>query len=401
MDKKKILWVSDLVAPTGFARVSHSILKFISDKYDITGVGVNYHGDPHNYKIPIYPASLSMTGSVFGERRVADILNSVKFDLLFVLNDSWVIGNLLAVLKKDVNEGMMPKIVTYFPVDSDFHDADWYKEFDIVTKAVTYTEFGQRVVKDCAPELEVDIIPHGVDADVFFPRANRWEAKKHLFGEAMDSTDPKESFIVLNANRNQPRKKLDITMEGFALFAKGKPDGVRLYMHCGIVDASVNLVKLSLRYRIDNRLIVTSTNKGIQRVSESRLNDIYNACDVGINTSMGEGWGLTNIEHAVTGAVQIVPDHSACTQLFSDVGILLPAKTPVTFDNSMTVGRMTTPQDVAASLDYLYNNRDKMDELAEKGRKKFSSAKYSWMEIAYTWETLFEEVLSESSTLAD
>ena len=191
-------------------------------------------------------------------------------------------------------------------------------------------------------------------------------------------------------------------MEGFGLFSKGKPDGVRLYMHCGIVDASIDIVKLSLRYRIDNRLIVTNTNKGIQRVPEERLNDIFNACDVGINTSLGEGWGLTNVEHAVTGAVQIVPDHSACRELFEGVGVVIPAKTPVTFDNSLTVGKMTTPQDVAAALEYLYTNRDKMAELAKKGQEKFSSVKYSWMEIAHTWDTLFEEVLDNAnSALAD
>ena len=36
---------------------------------------------------------------------------------------------------------------------------------------------------------------------------------------------------------------------------------------------------------------------------------LMQSCDVGITTSMGEGWGLGTFEHAATGAAQIVPDH--------------------------------------------------------------------------------------------
>lgn len=31
---------------------------------------------------------------------------------------------------------------------------------------------------------------------------------------------------------------------------------------------------------------------------------------------MGEGWGMVSFEHVATGAVQIVPDRSACGKLW-------------------------------------------------------------------------------------
>lgn len=399
MEKPKILWLSDLVTPTGFSRVSHGILKYIVDDFDITGIGVNYFGDPHNYNMKIFPAS-NQGGNIYGDKRLVDLLNSEKFDALFILNDVWVIDRYLAFIKKHVEESRIPKIVVYFPVDAEMHDADWYRHFDIVSKAVVYTEFGKQVVKAAAPSVETKIIPHGVDSDVFYHKfVSRKDAKLHLLANQLDSIgDLDKSFIVFNGNRNQPRKKLDLTMEGFAKFAKNKPKEVKLYMHCGIVDASMNIVKLAVRYGIDDRLIISSDKPGVQTIHESRLNDIYNACDVGINTSLGEGWGLVNVEHAVTGAAQIVPDHSACRELFTDCGYLIPANIPSTFDNSMTVGKLVTSDDVANVLEECYANAELRDAMALAGKEKFLREEYQWKNIANTWKELFIGVMNDTNT---
>lgn len=388
MAKPKVLWCSDLVTPTGFSRVSHSIIENLYDKYDITGLGINYRGDPHNYPFPIYPAS--MNGRIFGEDRLVSLLNNVKFDIVFFLNDSWIINTYLDTIKKSVKKAL-PKIVVYFPVDSLDHDADWYKNFDIVTKAYTYTEFGRSVVNDdkCAKDLEIGIIPHGTNSSTFYKKyTNRIDAKKSLVGKGRNP----DSFIVLNANRNQPRKRLDITLEGFRLFAEDKDD-VLLHMHCGVRDAHIDVAKLSRRMDIDNKLILTNLNLGVQTVSDSALNDIYNAADVGVNTCMGEGWGLINVEHALTGAPQIVPDHSSCAELFSDCGLLIPTVTKFTFDNSMTVGQLVSAEGLADKLNLLYNDKELYRKLSSKAMDKFLDDKYSWKSVANLWDDAFQEVL--------
>ena len=60
---------------------------------------------------------------------------------------------------------------------------------------------------------------------------------------------------------------------------------------------------------LEERLHLNPLAGGI--VDDRELNLLYNACDVGITTSMGEGWGLVSFEHGAAGAAQIVPDHSA------------------------------------------------------------------------------------------
>lgn len=399
--KGKILWVSDLVAPTGFGRVAHSLLKYLIDDYEVIGVGINYHGDPHDYKFPIFPAYIgAVKGSnVYGENRVVDLINGRDFDIVFILNDVWLINRYLQAIKSGVTKPL-PKIVVYFPVDSSSHDPEWYANFDIVAKAVTYTKFGQWVVRDTNPTLDVEIIPHGIDTEVFYKLyKTRAEAKNIFFAPYLEKVgDMSNSFIVLNANRNQPRKRLDVTMLGFAKFAKNKPKDVKIYMHCGLVDSSINVDKLANRFGISDRLIVSSAKKGIQVVSETRLNEIYNATDVGINTSMGEGWGLTNVEHAVTGAVQLVPNHSACRELFTGCGLIMNTYGEFMFDNSLTVGKLVNSDEVANKLEYLYRSPEERERLAQAGFDKFTSEEYSWKTIAKTWDNMFSEILYLNDT---
>lgn len=398
MDKEKIkvLFVSDLVVETGFSRVAHSIIEHLGKDFDVTGLGVNYNGDPHTYDFPIYPAMIRGQGNVYGVDRLCSLLLSKDFDVLYMLNDAWVLSYYLDAIKKNVNK-KLPKIVTYFPVDSRFHNPHWYKDFDIVSEAYTYTEFGKRVVNHpkCMPQMEVGIIPHGVDTEDFYKLYdNRYKAKTDLYGDKLKGIkDPENSFIVLNANRNQPRKKLDVTMQGFALFAEGKPTNVRLYMHCGVVDSHINIINHAKRHGIDDRLIFTSLAQGVQSVPVHRLNLFYNATDVGINTSLGEGWGLTNVEHAVTGAPQIVPRHSSCQELFSDCGLLLETVVDITFDKSETVGKLTTPEEVARNLEILYQSPELLAELGEKGRQKFLRPEYQWKNISQQWADVFRRVI--------
>jgi glycosyltransferase involved in cell wall biosynthesis len=392
-EKLKVLVASDLVVETGFSTVSHNIIKFNQDRFDITGLGVNYNGDPHNYTFPIYPAMIRGNGNIYGIDRLCTILNGSETDVLFILNDAWVISYYLDAIKKNVTT-KLPRIVTYFPVDSRYHDRNWYKDFDIVNEAYTYTDFGKEVVKECMPEMEVGVIPHGINTEDFYQLyEDRKKAKTDLYGDRLKGIEnPEDSFIVLNANRNQPRKKLDITIKGFAMFAQDKPSNVRLYMHCGVVDSHVNIVKQAQRWGMDNRLIFTSMAQGIQHATVMRLNQIYNSTDVGINTSLGEGWGLTNVEHAVTGAVQLVPDHSSCGELFGDCGLVMKPFTDITFDNSETVGRMVSPEAVADGLEFLYNNESVRKQMSNDCRDKFLRPEYQWKNIAESFGDAFERV---------
>jgi len=329
MEKIRILWVSDMVIPTGWSRVAHGILKYLPrDAFDVTGIGVNYFGDPHEYSYPIYPAGVA--GDVYGFNRLESILQTKRFDIIYILNDIWIIKEYLKRIQTFTL--YKPKIVLYFPVDSRDHDPSWYSEVPMVDKAIVYTKFGKEVAEKALPGYSFDIIPHGIDTEIF-RTLDKLKARQTIFKKS----ELNNSFIFLNANRNQPRKRLEKTLEGFKLFVDGKPENVLLYMHCGVMDSDLNITKLANRLGIEKRFIVTSLKSGVQTVSVEKLNLIYNSADVGVNTCYVKG---TNV--LTNSGYKVIEDVKIRDVVYSHTGV--PSKVSNTFKytNTEKVVKITT-----------------------------------------------------------
>ena len=385
----KVLWIGDGGTPTGFSTVNHNIIDNLPDgKYDVHHLAINYFGDPTPYKHKMYPAQLG--GDLWGYGRLLNMLQVVKPDFIFILNDVWVISRYLEIMKQFTNI-TLPPIVVYYPVDSTELDPIYFKDFDIVSKAVVYTQFGfEESLK--AHEKDYSVIYHGVDTEVFkrLPEP-KGVLRKRLFtnDETLQSED---AFIILNANRNQPRKHIDTTIEAFKLFSEGKPANVKLYLHMGTRDAGWDIIRLMQRYGIDNRLVITNLSSETQKVGLERLNLIYNVCDVGVNTSTGEGWGLVSVEHAATGAPQVVGNHSACAEIFGDVGLLADTKATYIEQSTMTRHSLLDPVSVAEKFELLYTNPELRKELGKNSIEKLHKKQYSWRAIAKQWDTLFDSL---------
>jgi D-inositol-3-phosphate glycosyltransferase len=186
-------------------------------------------------------------------------------------------------------------------------------------------------------------------------------------------------------------------MEAFALFAQGKPENVKYHSHCGVKDSAVDTMKLATRFGIGKRMMVTNLLTGAQQVPAEKLNRIYNATDVGINSGLGEGFGLPNIEHAVTGAPQVVADHSALHELYYDCGVLIGISERWLLPDIMTVGGLIRPEDMALGLDAVYQDKELYTILSDKSIEKFSKPEYSWKNISKQWDNLFDEVLDNAT----
>jgi len=383
----KGLFICDGVTPTGFARVAHGIIENLPDEWEIDHLAINYRGDPHEYKHNIFPAMLG--GDLWGFNRLKDF-KDIQYDFIFILNDIWVIAEYLKVIQ-NLKDGDItytpPPIIVYFPVDGTDFSPAWFHDFDLVSTAVVYTEFGKEVCLKAMPEVDFEIIPHGTDLETFYPMKDKLEVRKQYFDKNPELWD---SFIVLNVNRNQPRKRLDVALEGFAEFCQDKPDNVKYYHHAGIKDSGWNILNLATKLGVQHRVILTNTVKDTQRVTLEELNMIYNCADVGINTSTGEGWGLCSTENAACGIPQIVPNHSACIELFEDVGILIPINQYLWSPDTLVKGGLVHPSDVAEALELLYENKELREMLGRESYKKFTSKKYTWKDIAKKWQKIFE-----------
>jgi glycosyltransferase involved in cell wall biosynthesis len=408
---RRILVIGDAVVPTGFSRVLHSVLDRLSSRYEIHQLGINYVGDPHTSPWRIYPAGT--LGQPLGFNRLPALLAQIAPQLIFMLNDPWVLMQYAGILTQI---GSTVPCVAYFPVESDpLETATITHLLRVTDLLVTYTQFGAREVESAIsrarsahpelPKRDVAIVPHGVDRRLFYPlpepdagpgQRSRRAARRRLFPNRVDLDD---AFIVLNANRNQPRKRIDVTMNAFARFSRGKPANVRLYLHMARQDSGWDIQLLAGRLGIADRLLVTTEANDYPSETIERLNLIYNACDVGVNTASSEGWGLVAFEHASTGAPQVVPRHTSQIELWDGAAELVEPSFVLTNETILTQAYYVSAPDVADALERLYADSAHRQALASAALRRVSEPRFDWDEIAQRWDDIFRDILLQRRKL--
>lgn len=385
--KKRLLWVSDGYVPTGFGRVAHSILRRIHGHFDVKHIAINYHGQEHDLPWELIPAS--QKGDIWGVGVLKEILKEEKFDFIILFNDLYVIDYYLKVIDEIWEGKRKSKIIVYFPIDSMYPGVEHFLLFKKYVDVIfTYTNWAVEQIKQSAGELiegiPVKVIRHGIDRDTFF-KVNKRDAIEALF-----STQPpkvkrsiRKSVVFLNANRNQPRKRIDLTIAGFSYFVKKlglTPDDVRLYLHMGMMDAGWNIPKLVQMYDITDYVLFTHLKRHHPMVSDEMLNYVYNVADVNVNTSEGEGFGLIPVETAILGKPQVLAKNSVVPELFGDDAYLIDCPIMTWSIPFTTVFYAATPFTVAEQMERAY-----IDVLRKKPKlagHRFNSIEYDWDYIA-------------------
>ena len=391
MAKPKILWFGDILSNTGFARVTQSILTHLAPHYEIVCLGINYYGDPYDLPYRIYPATATNPQDRFGIGRLPQIVEQEKPDFIIALNDIWIVNQVwerIHLLKPQLKF----KFLAYFPIDAEYYTPQhlrYIKDWDFpVTFSIPQA---QRLIKQGVETKKLGVIPHGIDVTKFFP-IDRKEAREKL-------KLPQDKFMVLNANRNQPRKCIDLTIKAFAEFAEGKDDTM-LYLHMGEKDLGWDVRALfdtEMRRRNlepEKRLIMTSNNINyLHAPPDEILNLIYNSTDVGVNTANGEGWGLVPFEHAACKKPQIVPNHTACSDVWAEKGLLADVACWI-WDKDLLVERgLVDVHDMAQKLTALYEDPDYATQVGNDCYEVTQNPSYRWDKVAEGFHKAIEEVL--------
>lgn len=379
------------------------MLRPIKDRYAFHQFALNYRGQPFVRDWPIHPNSLE--GDPYGVAQLPKLIEAINPQLLLIVFDIR-----LYYAHKEHLERHRPTlpVILYCPIDGDDADFAFLRRLNSLTYLVLFTRFARRVAEAAAQrssELDrlpkIAVIPHGNDKQIFQPLirigsewsniwASRLAARRLLFP---DRPDLKSGFIVLNANQNNPRKRIDLTLEGFARFARGKPPSVKLYLHTNLYERGSELIPVARRLGIEERLLFTADGRSSCAASNEELNLIYNACDVGLNTSVGEGWGLVAFEHAATGAAQILPRHSVHEELWGEAADLVQADQAIRTRFDFVTHRMVAPDHIAAALERLYASPTLLRFRSLDAFRRATSPALSWSRPAQRWDHLFRDVL--------
>ena len=126
---------------------------------------------------------------------------------------------------------------------------------------------------------------------------------------------PESTFLLLNMNRNTPRKRHDIVVQAFAkLVARHPAKPLALLAVCdGGEFGGFPLHEIYIR-ELENlgvqpqlhiqKLMISKTS---MNYSDEMVNELYAMSDVGITAADGEGFGLCHFEAMGIGIPQVVP----------------------------------------------------------------------------------------------
>jgi D-inositol-3-phosphate glycosyltransferase len=383
-----ILFVGQASYKTGLARVTRAIADHLAGTDDVHVLGIDCFDEcgatrtDAGWTLHPNPAAYDL----FGELRLTTLMDEIRPEVVVLYNDLWIVRRYFQRLERAAHRC---PVVGYCPIDGTIESDAYIRAVAPLDTLVVFTEFARQAVR---PFRAAQVIPHGIDTSDFFT-VDRIDARRTLFP---DRPDLWEGFWVLNANRNQPRKRLDLTLRGFARFAAGKPSNVRLYLHCGLKDIGIDVMREARNLGIADRVLFTRECDSHPDVPTPTLNLIYNACDVGVNTATGEGWGLINCEHAATGAAQIVPRHSACAELWEGVAELMTPCAPSAA--GVFEGGLVDPDDLAARLERLYADPLLREERGRAARARIAAPAYQWEQIAGQWRAVFGQLTDTASS---
>jgi glycosyltransferase involved in cell wall biosynthesis len=258
----------------------------------------------------------------FGFNKIHEYLEMVNPDIVMIYNDPLIIHRFIEAMKYEkgvtpyklwlyvdqVYQGIAPPLIESLNKNAE--------------KIYLFTEYWKKVYETYGESPKLSIIEHAVDTTLFskIPRSARSMIRQNM-------GLPDNAVLFINTNRNTQRKRhdlsvmafvkliaADITKPYFMMIATGLDAQQGAYYDIGrIFLTECNRLNLG---DVGKRLMLVDTSK--KPMTDAAINEIYNAGDIGLNTSDGEGFGLCQIEHLYAGAPQVVTDIGTYRDFMND-----------------------------------------------------------------------------------
>lgn len=401
----------------GYSRVVYYIAKFLGKKEDIqltiygfqnynqTAGGEQRNDIPSTVKLHDALATEEPRRNGFGEKEIATFLKRNPQDIVIIFNDMVITSALVQTILQEMSEAERKRflLVSYmdqvYPYQKPQYIAMLNQYFDSV---ITFTPYWKTVALKLGidPKKLRHVFPHGFDHTLYYPLPRK---VARIFYQI-----PDDAFAILNLNRNQPRKRWDHTIMAFAdvlerhykLSQKKKVRPIRLVIATAI-DGSWNLMEL-LDHELKMRKVPLEYGKETvvaiakpQQLSDRDINILYNACDIGLNTASGEGFGLCSFEHMAIGCPQVATKVGGLQEFLNENNSRL-VEPKMTFyidkgvDGIGGLAELGHPTDFADAIWEYYLNPKLVEKHGKKGREEILKR--------LKWETVvdgFHEIIKQ------
>jgi glycosyltransferase involved in cell wall biosynthesis len=450
--KPKVLVVGDSSAiHTGFANViKHICMHLYKQKcYHLKTIGWFHSDSEEIVPYEIIPTfrdrgdMMRVERDKYAAETFPHVIKEFQPDLVIAVGDSWMVEP--AVFCHDRSTY---KLILYIPIDGMPIPKKWTESFAQADITVAYGAFGKRVMLQREPNLlNIEVIPHGVDTDVWVPLSK--EDKKTVRKQLGDD----DTFWLGCVARNQPRKNLPRLLKTFRLFLNpyvvcndcgetilqetdqcfcgsknlyhGEPKkNAKLFLHMALQDCGWNLPELVSRFNLKGDVAYPQGLQIGKGVEVGRLVEIVNAFDVFTLPTGGEGFGLPILEAMACGLPCVVTDYSGHVDFCSGVSELVKVSEFITEPLTNIERAQVDLQDYCMKLDALYyddidifwqkwgsrieangNGEEVSKETFKIGVERRNilgllarkrAEQYKWCDILIKWDELIQRVLGFS-----
>jgi glycosyltransferase involved in cell wall biosynthesis len=249
----------------------------------------------------------------FGFNKIHEYVEMVNPDVVMIYNDPITIHRFMESMKHE--KGKSPyKLWLY--VDQVYEGIAQPLMDSIITHAdriYTFSDVWKSILLSYGSHPDVKVLEHAVDPLVY---TNMTAPQRKEIRRSMNLPD--SAVVFLNVNRNSERKRLDLTLGGFARVLSSQPNAyliiaTNLNPQAGayydlqrIFAEELKVQGLDARVYATRLMLVDTSPPNL--LDDGAINQLYNISDIGVNTSNGEGFGLCQLEHMYTGAPQLVTD---------------------------------------------------------------------------------------------
>ena len=390
--KLKFLLVSThLHQFTGYSKVSHNMIQELSKKdwLKITHYGFQKMPEtPQGFRP--YPSNVSVYDAAAGEKpfqqgfgyaQLPDFIRRNEPNVVMIYNDLSVVARFL----EEIRKSGIPRNFKIWVYCDQVYNTQLQPFLDILNRdadlVFAFTSGWKKCLKEQGITRPLDVITHGFDKDKFFP-IPRELARKQM-------NLPMDRFVILNLNRNQPRKRYDILIMAFVeLVTKYPTKPIYLFCVCdkgekggwdlfGLYKRELMLRKVPIEHYAD-RLMVSSVDMVFK---DEDINMFYNAANIGINTADGEGWGLCNFEQMGVGVPQVIPDTGGFKEFCNAKNSMLVTPKvryylPMVYCPVGGEAAACDPHDVCLAIEEYVLNSSKTEEFGKAARD--TVLKYTW-----------------------
>jgi glycosyltransferase involved in cell wall biosynthesis len=303
---------------------------------------------------------------------------------VITLIDSWVL--------RRTAEEVAPALWTpYIPVDSTPVPEKVLEGIQGAYKPLVFSKWGQQELLDAG--VESMYIPLGVEPSAYriLPRDEVTNFRNTTLGGAEHVT------VMVSANSAFPdRKAFQYALPAWAEFAKDKPNAV-LYLHTEptVADGGIDLVRLGESLGIEDKLRFPKWYQYRMGYPPKFLSLLYNAADVLLAPSRGEGFGIPIIEAQACGTPVVTTNFSSMPELVRWGHAVEPVARDRTFLNAWQVIPDVRGITDALQTEYAIaeGNGGRKDEKRRAETQDIIHAEYSWDVIVRDfWRPLAREI---------